>query len=215
MAWSLSPEVRRLFKRRTVCRPGAMLSRTFTCRSRSFQKGICFKNFLYHSKQLNKVVFIMPSYGRGGVGNIQAVAQQAESLVADVEANETSAEAITANDPSSGGLPRERQQYVHAGRGGAGNLYTADQRQEQQPSDGSSGGKPMEARPGMSSTVAGRGGAGNYEFAVTASEQQMAMQRQKEEEMREMLKEDIVKDVGEQLAVPPKAKLARSQVERR
>ena len=214
MAWSLSPSVRRLFKRRTVPRAGAILARPRTCRSRSFQIGSAI-SFLYHSKQLNKVVLIMPSYGRGGAGNIQAVAQQSERTAADVEANESTAEAIAASHLSSQDIRRERQQYAHAGRGGAGNLYSADQMQEAHPSDGLSGGKTMKASSTSSTKVAGRGGAGNYEFAVTGREQQIAMQRQKEEETRERLKEDIVKDVGQQLAVPPKARLARSQVHRR
>jgi hypothetical protein len=125
------------------------------------------------------------------VGNIQAVAQQTERIAADLEANEGIASATTASHVSSGSLTRERQQYVHAGRGGAGNLYTADQMQEGQPSDGINGVKPMKAGSNLSTKIAGRGGAGNYEFAVTASEHQIAMERKKEGETRERLKQDI------------------------
>ena len=157
----------------------------------------------------------MPSYGRGGAGNIQVVAQQTERIAADVEANESAAEATAASHLSSQDIHLERQQYVHAGRGGAGNLYTADQMQEAQPSDGLSGGKTLKASSTSSTTVAGRGGAGNYKFAVTGREQQIAMQRQKEEETRERLKQDILKDVSEQLSMPQKAKLAQSHMYKR
>ena len=150
----------------------------------------------------------MPSYGRGGVGNIQAVAQQTERIAADVEANERIEESSGATHLPSDNL-QERQQFVHAGRGGAGNFYTADEMKETQRFDGISGGKPIEASSGLSTKIAGRGGAGNYEFAAIGNEQQTATERIKEQQTRERLKQDIVKDVSEQLAMPQKAKLAR------
>jgi hypothetical protein len=156
----------------------------------------------------------MPSYGRGGVGNIQAVAQQSERIAADVESNESIEESITASHISDI-IQRERHQYVYAGRGGAGNFYNADEMKETQPSDGIRGAKPTKASSSMSTNVAGRGGAGNYQFAAIGNEQQIVTERMKEQQTREKLKQDIVKDVSEQLAMPQKAKLPRSQMHKR
>ena len=150
----------------------------------------------------------MPSYGRGGVGNIQAVAQQTERIAADVEANERIEESSGANHLPSDNL-QERQQYVRAGRGGAGNFYNANEINDAQPSGEISGGKSIEASSALSTEVAGRGGAGNYEFATIGNEQQIATERVKDQQTRERLKQNIVKDVSEQLAMPQKAKLAR------
>lgn len=150
----------------------------------------------------------MPSYGRGGAGNIKAVTQQKERIAADVEAN------ASVEDSGIGGdLTRISQgatgQYVKSGRGGAGNFYDpAEVPTEVETSTQLAVGKPAEQH---TARTAGRGGAGNYESAANSGKQSAAAEEAKETLFRERIAADVEKVINQELAIPQNAKLAQSR----
>ena len=153
----------------------------------------------------------MPPYGRGGVGNIQAVTQEKERAATDLEANERTEEST-----SSSQLPNHSQgssqQYASAGRGGAGNFYFANNNNnDMQPEDGPGGSKSTD----QSTRTPGRGGAGNYEFAAYGSREAAAFERAREQRSQERIAQDVEKDVEQRLAIPQRAKLAQTQMYKR
>ena len=146
----------------------------------------------------------MPSYGRGGSGNFQAVEKENAKVAADLEANQAAADTYSRNPLQSDYLKREPAQYAYTGRGGAGNLYSP---QELKESRATPGGEPTSWSETTSTRTHGRGGAGNYEYGLGESEQRAAQKKAEEEQSREKLKQDIEKGVMENLAMPQKAKL--------
>ncbi|KAK5135475.1 hypothetical protein LTR08_005263 [Meristemomyces frigidus] len=168
------------------------------------------------------------AYGRGGAGNIQAVAQETARASADLEANEKPTQSDHVGPPEDNSA-REEQQYAHTGRGGAGNYYSpkdltksgnfSDAHRSHILGDGTlppatsmaadSGSAPPSyntAQPsGETIRSYGRGGAGNYAFG--AGEGDAARKKAQEEQIKERLQADIERSVEQSLAVPEKAKL--------
>lgn len=173
----------------------------------------------------------MPSTGRGGAGNIQAISAENARVSADLEANQQSAESDHKGPLPSDYLERDEQQYAHTGRGGAGNYYSPKELSQTgnfsgagsshilgegtvPPASSSSGRRGSAVGNGSSAQPAqepmrtyGRGGAGNYAYGVSESEERAARKRMEDEQKREQLKADIEKGVKENLAMPQKAKL--------
>jgi hypothetical protein len=173
-------------------------------------------------------IIIMPYYGRGGAGNIQAVEEENARISADLEANQQAAEAENQQGLSD---RSKEQQYAHTGRGGAGNWYSPRELRErghfsdadrshilgdgtQPPTDSARSGDNAAAPPSYTVTQTssqtskvGRGGAGNISFGVNEDEERAARKRLAQQEAQEKLKADIEKGVKERLAMPPKAKL--------
>jgi hypothetical protein len=152
----------------------------------------------------------MPSYGRSGAGNIEAVAREKERITTDLEANGDAKDC-----PSSSQLPNNsqaaNQQYARAGRGGAGNFYSANEILDTQSPDG-----PGDIKSTSQSTqTPGRGGASNYGFAANGSKEAAALERIRELRSEERISKDIAKDVEKQLAIPQKTKLAQNQTYKR
>lgn len=161
-----------------------------------------------------KIIVIMPSYGRGGAGNIEAVSRDKERITTDLEANEDAKESI-----SAGQLPNisqgSSQQYARAGRGGAGNFYSTKEKTDLQPLDGPDDSKTTKTYLSQSTQTLGRGGAGNYEFAVDRSREAAILEEANVQLSKGRITQDIEKDVEQQLAIPQKAKLAQTQFYKR
>lgn len=151
----------------------------------------------------------MPPYGRGGAGNIQAVASERERVTTDLEANESVAGPTIASQITS--TPRRpSQQNVYSGRGGAGNFYTVHKESNMKASYEVDDPECTKTCPGQKTRTPGRGGAGNFDFAANASEESNALAKAKDQEMRKEIAQNIKKDVEQQLAMPQKAKLAHT-----
>lgn len=149
----------------------------------------------------------MPAYGRGGVGNIQAVAQEKERIATDVEANAGVQESQTPSDaPSISQGPSP--QYRHAGRGGAGNYETVSEANEQQSKNETGDGKLVQS---TTTLTAGRGGAGNYDFAAATRSKEVARGQLEEELTREIVGQKVEENVDHHLAMPQQAKIAHSR----
>lgn len=147
----------------------------------------------------------MPSYGRGGAGNIQAVEEENARVAADLEANQSAADSYNKNTVASDYFDREPAQYASSGRGGMGNLYDPKHLKDTMPAPG---GEPTNRSGNAPTRTYGRGGAGNYAFGLGENEERAAQKTAEEEQSREKLKQDIERGVMKQLATPPKAKLA-------
>ena len=149
----------------------------------------------------------MPAYGRGGAGNIQAVAVETARITEDVEANGTTEH--FSGSPSTIGLRNGDQQYVHGGRGGAGNLHNAtDLKHVQVPEEMMAGNAPASQSP--SNKVPGRGGAGNYEFAMFSKNQQDALDAASKEATRRQIEQETETNINNLLTLPTKARIANS-----
>lgn len=171
----------------------------------------------------------MPSYGRGGAGNIAAVNQENERIDNDLEANQAAAESVDRDFVPPPDIARDEQKYAHSGRGGAGNYYSpgeldktgafSDAHRSHIPGDGTlapsdDSKAPAAAPPSYSSVPSpnevprktGRGGAGNYDFGINEWEQRAAKKRWEEDQKQQKLKEDIEKGVKQTLAFPEVAK---------
>ncbi|EME89106.1 uncharacterized protein MYCFIDRAFT_193103 [Pseudocercospora fijiensis CIRAD86] len=146
--------------------------------------------------------------GRGGAGNILVQQQQAKRGADDLEANQ---QIIATSADSS--LPREKQQYAHTGRGGAGNWYSPQELKQTGTYDD---GLPAAAASAQAQQTAaepvrryGRGGAGNMSFGVSEDEEHAIGNRMAEEEAkREKVAADVEANVNAMLAEPPKARLS-------
>lgn len=161
-------------------------------------------------------------YGRGGAGNINQAKENSKRAAEDVEANLASAAApCTQPTPSSSAS----QDYAHMGRGGAGNWYQPSELAKEgsftQPADATatpSAAKPQVSTPwhpeGQEMPVArsGRGGAGNF---VWRSEDlaKKAKEDEDEERRKEVVSQEVERDVEAVLAKPPGVLLGR-EVER-
>jgi len=64
------------------------------------------------------------AYGRGGVGNIQALEQETARVAADLEANQQAAGASSQYNALPG---KEEPKFAHTGRGGMGNYYSPEE----------------------------------------------------------------------------------------
>lgn len=148
----------------------------------------------------------MPAYGRGGAGNIHAVAQEKERIATDLEANAGIQESGTQTDASSIHQGAS-QQYRHAGRGGAGNYETIADVKEQQSNDEITGGSIQST----TTRTAGRGGAGNYDFAAATTSKAAAREQIEEDLTREIITQKVEENVDQHLAMPPQAKIAHSR----
>nr|POE88327.1 hypothetical protein CFP56_11556 [Quercus suber] len=161
------------------------------------------------------------AYGRGGAGNIQAVAEQIAASKADLEANNLPA--INSYPSATAHAARDEAQYAHSGRGGAGNYYSpkdlaargefAGAGSSHILGDGTPAPAASTAAKQVPSAVkaSGRGGAGNFLFGIGESEAQAAAKREEDERRASALKEDIAKVVEEALPMPEKAKLPASE----
>jgi hypothetical protein len=150
----------------------------------------------------------MPSYGRGGAGNIRAVAHDKVRLTADVEANvkidDASRAIINSNEAS--------QEHMPSGRGGAGNFHSAAELTALQLPSETSDEKPLSP---LSTRTAGRGGAGNYDFAANSSTEAAALEEAKADLSRRKIAQDVNQNVSEQLAIPAQARLANNRTAKR
>lgn len=157
------------------------------------------------------------SYGRGGAGNIQAVAERAARAGSDLEAPiQPGADSYPA---ASDNTHNSEPQYAHSGRGGAGNYYSpadlaakgefAGASSSHIPGDGTPAPAPSTHVPAVKAT--GRGGAGNFLFGPSENEELAARKEQEDGKKAEALKESVAKGVEEQLAMPEKAKLPSSE----
>jgi len=168
----------------------------------------------------------MPSFGRGGAGNIEAVQKETERANNDLEANKSAASNAGNDFVPPADIKRDEQQYAHTGRGGMGNFYSpkelnqsgnfSDAHRSHIPGDGTlAPTEGSDAPPSYNAVSAnaeparktGRGGAGNYAIGINEAETRAARRRHEEDERQAKLKEDIEKGVQETLAFPSKAKL--------
>ena len=185
-----------------------MNSKLHNCQERKILKFLVKPDYtlncIYNSAGRACTPSKMPSYGRGGAGNIQAVEQANAKIFADLEANQATAETQNKEPLPTDYLEREQQQYVHTGRGGMGNYAS--------PRDLKDNGVTMDRDSTSqvandSARTPGRGGAGNYAFGASQSQRRAAQERLKEDQSRERLKLEIEKSVKETLAMPQKAKV--------
>ncbi|KAF2183178.1 hypothetical protein K469DRAFT_739996 [Zopfia rhizophila CBS 207.26] len=134
----------------------------------------------------------MPTWGRGGAGNIVSEAQIKErnrTIVEDLEANRPLASSAA---PPATSAPSQPQEYAHMGRGGAGNWYQPTELENEgsfnQPSDSTS--VPTSSKPQVSTpwhpdnqelpvARSGRGGAGNFVWKDEEKEKQRAADEEK------------------------------------
>ena len=144
----------------------------------------------------------MPPYGRGGAGNIQALEQTNAKIASDLEANQTTSQELLPSDY----LHREEPKYVRSGRGGAGNYYDPKE-VEQSANLGGDAAATVSKASTASNPTAGRGGAGNYAFGFSADARSAEREKLEEMRVREKVREDVERGVGEVLAVPPKARV--------
>lgn len=169
----------------------------------------------------------MPALGRGGAGNIEAIAQtQAtntntttnEKISADLERNQQEAESYAGTAHPA----LQNQEYAHMGRGGAGNYYSpralnatgefAGAESSHVLGDGTPAPrgpevKGQDGQQGEKIVRYGRGGAGNF-FGVDEGAERRARKRLEEEgRKREELEREVQKGVDGALARPEKARL--------
>ncbi|KAF2476998.1 uncharacterized protein BDR25DRAFT_276641 [Lindgomyces ingoldianus] len=157
----------------------------------------------------------MPTWGRGGAGNIVSEAQvqeQARKVAEDLEANRSLTSSAAPVAQSS-----QPQEYAYSGRGGAGNWYQPSELEKQgsfvEPSDSTA--IPTSTKPNISTpwhpenqempvARAGRGGAGNF---VWKDEEKERVRREEEEARKGEVKEKVERDVELGLAKPGAAVL--------
>ncbi|KAF2738803.1 hypothetical protein EJ04DRAFT_26988 [Polyplosphaeria fusca] len=147
----------------------------------------------------------MPSWGRGGAGNIvseEQVKEQNRKIAEDLEANRPLAASAAPPAQSSPDPPPE---YSHMGRGGAGNWFQPKELEQSgsfsQASDSTA--QPTTSKPNVSTpwhpdnqelpvARAGRGGAGNF---VWKDEDKERQEREQQVKAKERLNEQVEKDV--------------------
>lgn len=160
----------------------------------------------------------MPPYGRGGTGNIRALAQETSNSItknspSDLEANRSPSldEAIEAQVladclRAQNELPDGQRQYAHTGRGGMGNYVESRELSKVASSVGEND-IPMSNGLGSSGAY-GRGGAGNREFSANVREEEQKRRDVVEAAARERVRADVEKDVSEKLSMPAKVLVA-------
>lgn len=147
---------------------------------------------------------MMPYYGRGGAGNIQAASQEKERMAADPEAQLSNAEQPLANAPSTGG---DEKPYQRSGRGGAGNYFTSSDNAKLPASqaDVDAASKPLS--PSEAPVKYGRGGAGNINFASGEKAERENFVKSEEQKMKDRVANAVENYVDGGLQVPEKARL--------
>lgn len=166
----------------------------------------------------------MPTWGRGGAGNIvsdEQIKEQNKRIAEDVEANRPLASSAAAPAQSS---PSQPADYSHMGRGGAGNWYQPKELEQSgsfnQPPDSTT--LPTTSKPNISTpwhpetqempvARAGRGGAGNF---VWKDEDKARREREQEERAREVVSDKVEKDVELGLQKPGAAVLGGAKAGR-
>ena len=158
----------------------------------------------------------MPSYGRGGAGNIQALATQQKELPkgqpkspSDLEANRSPSldDALASQiiaDSRRAQSEQQGQQYAHTGRGGMGN-FAESKELSKVPSVADDALRGLDSVNNALFGTYGRGGAGNREYR----EGQEARKENVARARRESLRAEVERDVEEGLAMPAKAKVVR------
>ncbi|KAF2001736.1 hypothetical protein P154DRAFT_619105 [Amniculicola lignicola CBS 123094] len=169
----------------------------------------------------------MPTWGRGGAGNIVSPEQvkEIEQKIEDLEANRPLASssippALSPTSPTSTAPPTD---YAHMGRGGAGNWYQPTELEKKgsfaQPADSTAmptSQKPQISTPWHPDTQempvgrAGRGGAGNFVWKDAEKER---LKREEEEKRIERVREGVEKDVEMGLQKPGAARLGKGEGE--
>ena len=149
----------------------------------------------------------MPAYGRGGAGNFQAVAQEKQRIAADPEAQESTEETSHPTTDYHSPDPKT-EQYKRAGRGGAGNYYSADDAISSEKAEQSvlDAGRKQQA-PAIAPPKYGRGGAGNLAFAGGRKGEEDERVQTEVDKMRERVSKAVENHVEEGLAFPEKAKV--------
>lgn len=157
----------------------------------------------------------MPSIGRGGAGNILAASNA--TIPSDLESNRQAVEEDYTQDQLE---QKEKQEWAHQGRGGAGNFFSPKELVQKGKFEGAQtshvlgDGTPESVKTTAESgtgsvSVApafrGRGGAGNYSFGPSEIEEKRTAED--EEAKKDWLRGQIEKGVEEGLARPEKAKL--------
>ncbi|KAF2502593.1 hypothetical protein BU16DRAFT_14274 [Lophium mytilinum] len=160
----------------------------------------------------------MPTWGRGGAGNIvsdEQVQETTRRVAEDLEANQpTSIPTTTTAAPPS----YTTQDYAHMGRGGAGNWFVpADEPAAPPPSETAdptpapqTTAKPQVSKPWTPPNTelpiarGGRGGAGNF---VWESEEEKRRKAEAEARRREGVERRVVADVEKGLKMPERARL--------
>ena len=151
--------------------------------------------------------------GRGGAGNFHWQSEQ--TAPQDLEAQDLKQSSLSERRQAAARLERletgeamkgrKSSQYMHMGRGGAGN-YT-------QSNDIQSAKSPrVVSSPVYTSTpVLGRGGAGNMMVAHEAKRKLQAEQEERQREAAEKKREEIEHQVEEMLQPPPGAMLSNTR----
>lgn len=164
----------------------------------------------------------MPTWGRGGAGNIVSDAQmqdQSKKIAEDLEANRS---------PTSSAAPpatsTPAQDYAHMGRGGAGNWCQPAELEREgeftQPLDSTAlptSSKPLVSTPWHPETQelpvarVGRGGAGNFVWKDEERERKRAIEQEK---VKAQVDEKVERDVELGLAKPPSVVLGGAKAGR-
>ncbi|PSN68021.1 hypothetical protein BS50DRAFT_572995 [Corynespora cassiicola Philippines] len=168
----------------------------------------------------------MPSWGRGGAGNIvsdEQVKEQSRKVADDLEANRSLASSA-APPLTSTSSQTQAQEYAHTGRGGAGNWYQPSELEKagsfSQPADSTA--IPTSSRPQISTpwhpegqelpvARAGRGGAGNFVWRDESKEQ---ASREAEEKVKDKVRGEAERDVEAGLQKPGAALLGGTKAGR-
>ncbi|KAF2273638.1 uncharacterized protein EI97DRAFT_382968 [Westerdykella ornata] len=164
----------------------------------------------------------MPTWGRGGAGNIVSDEQVKQQSERDLEANRAPLSSTTASTSTATAPRTPQQEYAHMGRGGAGNWYQPHELSHSgsfnQTSDStaapSATSKPQVSTPwhpeGVELPVAraGRGGAGNF---VWKQEEEKRKEEEREEEETRRIEGEVERVVAEGLKMPARAVLGEGR----
>ncbi|KAF2817617.1 uncharacterized protein BDZ99DRAFT_565335 [Mytilinidion resinicola] len=160
----------------------------------------------------------MPTWGRGGAGNIvtdEQVQETTRRVAEDLEANHPTSQPTTTTTTAPPSYTT--QDYAHMGRGGAGNWFvpadepTPDPKETADPTPApQASAKPAVSKPWTPPNTelpiarGGRGGAGNFTWE---SEEDKQRKREAEARRREGLERRVVADVERGLKMPERAVL--------
>jgi len=146
--------------------------------------------------------------GRGGAGNFHWLSEDVDDEATgnkDPEAQESSEQAVDAAIVADTIARKPVSEFVHTGRGGAGNYYSPKTLDETRVGAANS----LTPQP-RKSGYQGRGGAGNYMAKDNAEERLKEFElKEFEAERRDMIAETARRDVEMALKAPGKAHLPR------
>jgi len=215
-----SQEVGRYDLRPTSCSTNNLLRQAFPLASVHTYAAALLSNLLLRETSNLSPTWYGRMYGRGGAGNISKARQGSEKAAADAEVHLAPAAATTTPGPAPSS--NTGQDYVHMGRGGAGNCYQPAALGRvgtfTQPVDATA--MPTAATPQVSTpwhpegqeiplARTGRGGAGNFVWKSGASARQV---NEAEERKRESVRQCVERAVEAGLAKPPGVLLGREEV---